>query len=102
MNFVAPDPTMTPSTLSESESGQRDQYRALQRKAFDEMGRAGSRWRLMWVAPFNVFVLLVLVVRGESVWRGVIQGVCVLACITMFAMKASRRGKHSIVGLGLG
>jgi signal transduction histidine kinase len=51
----------------------RARFNALRSRVFDEMARSASRWRLTWILPFNVLVVSLLVVRGESHSRAAIQ-----------------------------
>ena len=37
------------------------------------MGRSAARWRLTWILPFNVFVVVLLVARGEPSGRASVQ-----------------------------
>jgi signal transduction histidine kinase len=52
---------------------QRARFDALRSRVFEEMGRSAARWRLTWILPFNVFVVVLLVARGESSGRARLQ-----------------------------
>ncbi|MGA3119246.1 MAG: HAMP domain-containing sensor histidine kinase [Polyangiaceae bacterium] len=75
---------------------QRDRVRfeALRRRIFDEMGHATARWRLTWFLLFNVLVLTLLVVRGESGPRALVQ---VLAVLVLGSLLAARIWWQSFV-----
>lgn len=45
---------------------QRARFVALRRRIFAEMGQAAARWRLTWMLPFHVLVLVLLVACGAS------------------------------------
>ncbi len=48
-------------------------FDALRRRVFDEFAQSAARWRLKWILPFHVIVVVLLIVRGESAARAVIQ-----------------------------
>ncbi|MGD0679374.1 MAG: HAMP domain-containing sensor histidine kinase [Polyangiaceae bacterium] len=48
---------------------------------------ATARWRLTWFVIFNIAVLTVLVARGESGPRALVQGVAVALLGTLFAIR---------------
>jgi signal transduction histidine kinase len=56
----------------------RARFEVLRRRVFEEMGRSSSRWRIAWVLPFQVLVIAILVGRGESTVRAVVQGATVV------------------------
>ena len=64
---------------------QRARFDALRRQTFEEMGQAAARWRLAWVVPFHVFVLAVLVARGDRTVHALVQSGVLLASIGLFA-----------------
>jgi len=66
---------------------QRARFDALRRRVIDEMGLAAARWRLTWILPFNVLVLLLLVVRGESGARATVQAIAVATTGALFAAR---------------
>jgi signal transduction histidine kinase len=55
----------------------RARFELLRSRIFEEMGRGAARWRLTWILPFNVFVVVLLVARGESHERAWLQAVAV-------------------------
>jgi signal transduction histidine kinase len=59
------------------EARHRARFDALRLRLFEEMARAMSRWRLLWLVPFQLFVLAVLVVGGMPSGRAAIQGALV-------------------------
>ncbi len=66
---------------------QRARYDALRGRIFDELGHASARWRLTWLLPFNVLVVGLLVSRGESTPRIVVQSVAVVVMGILFATR---------------
>ena len=72
----------------------RARFDALRREIFAEMGQAAARWRLAWVVPFNVFVVVLLAVRGESHARIAIQSFALLLGLASFIYKV--RAKPSM------
>jgi signal transduction histidine kinase len=80
-------------------------FRALRQRIFDEIGRSAARWRLTWLLPFYVFVIALLVVRGESAPRAIAQG-CVLVIVAglfvarVFYENTTLKVASFIVGLG--
>ena len=66
---------------------QRARFDALRSRVFEEMGRGAARWRLTWILPFNVFVLVLLVARGESHERAYVQGAAVALLGLMFVAR---------------
>jgi signal transduction histidine kinase len=66
---------------------QRARFEALRSRVFDEMGRGAARWRLTWILPFNVFVLVLLVARGESHERAFVQCAAVALLGVMFVAR---------------
>jgi two-component system sensor histidine kinase HydH len=75
------DATMTNAKVRELQA--RARFDALRRRVFEEMGRTSARSRLAWIIPFHLLVILLLVVRGESMVRAIAQAVvvCVVAII---------------------
>ncbi|HEY4014050.1 MAG TPA: HAMP domain-containing sensor histidine kinase [Polyangiaceae bacterium] len=57
----------------------RARFEALRKRVFDEMGRTSTRARLAWIIPFHLLVISVLVVRGESTTRAIVQVGVVMA-----------------------
>jgi two-component system, NtrC family, sensor histidine kinase HydH len=70
------------SPTTPREEQQRARFEALRRRIFDEIGVAAARWRLAWILPFNVMIVTLLVVRGESATRAVVQAATVF-CIAV-------------------
>ena len=69
------------------ESAQRARFEALRERIFEEMGRGSARWRLQWVLPIHLLIVGVLVLRGESAPRALIQGACVGVLAVMFVAR---------------
>src|SRR5271165_1819481 len=67
------------------DASEKMRFDVLRRRVSEEMFRSSSRWRLTWVLPFNVFVVALLVARGEQSWRVVVQASTVAALVPLFA-----------------
>ena len=66
---------------------ERARFEALRRRIFEEMSHETARWRLTWFLLFNAAVLTLLVVRGESGPRLVIQAVVLCGLGVVFALR---------------
>jgi signal transduction histidine kinase len=66
---------------------ERARFDALRRRVFDELGRSAARWRLTWILPFNVIVLVMLVVQGLPRWRAIVLVSCVAVMATLFVAR---------------
>jgi signal transduction histidine kinase len=75
---------------------QRARFEAVRQQMFQEASMASARWRLIWMVPFNVFVLGLLVVRGEPTARALIQAAAVLVSIGLFAQMV----RHPLTSCG--
>jgi signal transduction histidine kinase len=83
---------------------QRARFDALRSRVFEEMGRGAARWRLTWILPFNVFVVVLLVARGEAMHLAVLQGMAVglvglLFVARMFSNHAVLKVASFLVGV---
>jgi signal transduction histidine kinase len=65
----------------------RDRFEALRRRVFEDMGRNSVRMRLVWVLPFHVVVIVLLVLRGESTGRAFAQAAAVAIVGIVFAVR---------------
>src|SRR3984957_9556399 len=63
---------------------QRARFDALRSRVFEDMGRSSARWRLTWILPFHVFVVALLIVRGESQTSALLQSGSVLLLAVLF------------------
>jgi signal transduction histidine kinase len=73
-------------------------FEAVRRSIFADMARASARMRLMWVVPFNVLVLGLLVARGLSGPRTVAFFVGdILVTVGLFAYQAIRPSRLATV-----
>jgi signal transduction histidine kinase len=79
----------SPQLASARELHHRARFEALRGRIFDEMGQSSARWRLTWILPFHVFVVLLLVARGESGARAMVQGLVVLSLGSLFLLPVS-------------
>src|SRR5437879_117900 len=62
----------------------RARFDALRREIFAEMGHAAARWRLAWLVPFHLFVITLLLVRGNAPVRVAIQAAAMIVSIASF------------------
>jgi signal transduction histidine kinase len=75
-------------TSVQTQHRQRARFEAVRQQMFEETALAAARWRLIWIVPFNFFVLGVLVLRGEPTGRALIQAAAVLASVGLFVQRA--------------
>jgi signal transduction histidine kinase len=68
----------------------RARFEAVRRAAFADMVRTSARMRLIWVVPFNVLVLAVLVTRGLAGPRALVYGGYIVLTIALFVVQAMR------------
>jgi signal transduction histidine kinase len=87
-----------PGPTSARELNQRARFDALRRRVFAEMGQDAARWRLTWILPFNVFVVGLLVLRGEPWPRAAVQIVAVLLIAITFFLRARSQSRAVTVG----
>jgi signal transduction histidine kinase len=66
---------------------QRARFDALKRQMFAEMGCAVARFRLAWVIPFNLMVILVLALSGMAPVRLGIEMVALFGSAIMFKLR---------------
>jgi signal transduction histidine kinase len=76
-----------PCRKAGTENAERARFEALRHRVFEEMSRGATRWRLTWILPFHVLVILLLVVSGESTQRAIIQGACVAIIGVLFVLR---------------
>ncbi|HEY8088611.1 MAG TPA: HAMP domain-containing sensor histidine kinase [Polyangiaceae bacterium] len=76
------DPGTTAVTAREQH--QRARFDAVRNRVFEERARGAARWRLTWILPFNVLVVGLLIVRGESTTRAVVQVVALALLAGLF------------------
>jgi signal transduction histidine kinase len=67
----------TPCRKGGPEGAQYARMELLRERVVQEMGRGSARWRLTWVLPIHLMIVGLLVLRGESAPRAIIQLVCV-------------------------
>ena len=77
----------------------RARFEVLRQRVFEDMGRASARWRLVWVLPVQVLVIALLLARGESTTRALIQVVTVVVMGLLFLRV--RPGAHKNLGMSL-
>ena len=88
------------SALPLDQHGPRARFVALRRKIFEEMGVENARWRITWLLPFHVSVLVVLLTHGQTGWRATVQIAAVVACGVLSAIQLVRPSVRS-TGLSL-
>jgi signal transduction histidine kinase len=76
----------------------RARFDAVRRRIFEEMGHAAARWRLTWILPFNVLVVVLLVARGESSARAAIQVATLILLAVLFVVRVVY--KHWLLKVG--
>jgi nitrogen-specific signal transduction histidine kinase len=83
---------------------QRARFEALRQRIFGEMSRATARQRLVTLAPFQLFVFSVLVLRGAPMARIIVYACAAATSTAMFLVMAKRqpRGMMSAQTLALG
>jgi signal transduction histidine kinase len=59
----------------------------VRRRVFDELETGSARWRLTWILPFQVLVVAMLVLRGESHLRAALQVAVVALCAVHFVLR---------------
>jgi signal transduction histidine kinase len=81
-----------------AEGAQGARIEALRERVFDEMARGSNRWRLTWVLPIHLMIFGLLVLRGESAPRAIIQGVCVGIMVMLFVLRMFRDSRALAIG----
>ncbi|MGH7294144.1 MAG: sensor histidine kinase [Polyangiaceae bacterium] len=90
---------MDPATTATArELHHKARFDALRNRIFEELGRGAARWRLTWILPFNVLVVALLVVRGESAPRAIVQigAVAVVAALFVARVFSNNRVLKSL------
>jgi signal transduction histidine kinase len=80
------------------EAAERARFEALRERVSLEMSRVATRWRFAWILPFHVLVVGLLVIRGESTQRAIVQGACIAVLCTLFAHRAFSQDKRLATG----
>ncbi len=76
------------------QSAQRARFDALRERVFEEMARGSARWRLQWVLPIHLLIVGLLVIRGESTPRAVIQMTCMAITAALFIVRLFTESKR--------
>jgi signal transduction histidine kinase len=92
----AMDPALRTSTARAAQ--QRARFEALRRRVFDEQEEGSARWRLTWMLPFQLIVVALLVVRGESHGRAAAQCIVVGVMALQFILRT--RSRHPLLRKG--
>jgi signal transduction histidine kinase len=77
----------TATAATARELHQKARFDALRNRIFEELGRGAARWRLTWILPFNVLVVGLLIVRGESATRAIVQVAAVALIAGLFVAR---------------
>jgi signal transduction histidine kinase len=89
--------TMDPAlrTTGNRVAQQRLRFEALRRRVFDELEEGSARWRLTWMLPYQMGIVALLVLSGESHTRAAAQVATVGLMAVMFVLRA--RSRHPIL-----
>ncbi len=84
----------TPCGSLGPQTAQRARFEALRERVFQEMSRGSARWRLTWILPIHFLIVGLLIVRGESAPRAIVQGAVVAITALLFIARSfsDRRG----------
>jgi signal transduction histidine kinase len=103
LQYVTMDPALRTSAIRASQ--QRVRFEALRRRVFDELEEGSARWRLTWMLPYQMSIVAMLILRGESHGRAAVQVVTVSLMAVMFVLRI--RSRHPflrkagfLVGIG--
>jgi signal transduction histidine kinase len=81
----------------------RARFEAVRRAAFADMARTGGRMRLMWIVPFHILMLALLLARGLSGTRAAIYGGTIVVTMVLFGFQSLRpKGVSSFWSFVLG
>ena len=83
------DPALRTSTARAAQ--QRLRFEALRRRVFSEQEEGSARWRLTWMVPFQVGIVALLVLSGESRGRAVAQVIVVGINSLLFVLRTRSR-----------
>src|SRR5215471_12843512 len=86
----------TTATTSAVHQRQRARFEAVRAQMFQEASLAAARWRLIWIVPFNLFVLALLVVQGQPPGRALVQLAAVLLSVGLLAQNV----RHPVTSCG--
>jgi len=89
----AMDPALRTSTARAAQ--QRLRFEALRRRVFSEQEEGSARWRLTWMVPFQVSIVALLVLSGESRGRAVAQVIVVGINSLLFVLRT--RSNHPVL-----
>jgi signal transduction histidine kinase len=90
---------MTPAP-SKFAPRQRARFDALRQQLFAEMGCAAARWRLVFIVPFNLLVLVLLALRGFPVERFAIQTAAFFGSTLMLKLRLHRMANRQTEAFG--
>jgi signal transduction histidine kinase len=74
---------------------QRARFEALRRRVFDELEEGSARWRLTWMLPYQMSIVALLIVRGESLLRAALQVASVGFMAVLFVLRT--RSSHPVL-----
>jgi signal transduction histidine kinase len=78
------------ASVEAREELQKARFEALRGRIFDELHRTSARWRLTWLLPLHILVVAILIARGETLARAIVQCSAVAVIAVMFITKALR------------
>ncbi len=81
---------------------QRARFDAVRRRIFGEMSQSAARWRLVWLLPFHLAVLALLVARGFEPWRAWLLLGTFLFSGVMFVLKTRPMAGTGAISLFVG
>ncbi len=89
----AMDPALRTSTARAAQ--QRLRFEALRRRVFSEQEEGSARWRLMWMLPFQLGIVALLILGGESHGRAAAQVIVVAVNALLFILRT--RSPHPVL-----
>jgi signal transduction histidine kinase len=91
------------ASVEAREELQKARFEALRGRIFDELHRTSARWRLTWLLPLHILVVAILIARGETHARAIVQCSAVALIAVMFVTKALRNeGFVKVASLPIG
>jgi signal transduction histidine kinase len=87
------DPALRTSTARAAQ--QRLRFEALRRRVFAEQEEGSARWRLMWMLPFQLGIVALLILAGESHGRAAAQVIVVAVNALLFIVRT--RSPHPVL-----
>ncbi|NOU32809.1 MAG: HAMP domain-containing histidine kinase [Polyangiaceae bacterium] len=76
-------------------------FEALRQKTFEEMERASAKWRLIWIAPYQVMVFTALLVFGADLHHVVVQAIIAVASVGLLSVEGLGHSHGKKTGIGI-